>query len=229
MQNQPHTYAQGLLQTFALHANPQNAAPMSKYMRNLFEFYGIKTPQRTELTRNYLKENGLPPVQQLPDVTLALWQAPQREAQYAAMQILEKMTKRLSPQHLPMLEQLVTDKSWWDTVDYLAARIIGRLLLNYPDENATYTQKWIISPNIWLQRTAILFQLGYRQKTDTDLLLSCITQCNQSKEFFIQKAIGWALREYSKTNPQWVLQTVAQTPLAPLSKREALKWLQRKG
>ncbi|OWY22094.1 DNA alkylation repair protein [Sphingobacteriales bacterium UPWRP_1] len=229
MQQQPHPYAQALLQQFSQHDNPQIAEPMAKYMRNLFAFYGIKSPERIALTRQFLRENGTPALPHLEPVIVTLWQAPQREAQYAALDILERMVKHLTPAHLPLLEQLVTEKSWWDTVDYLATRIVGRLLLRFPTEIARITGNWMNSGNMWLQRTAILFQLGYGQKTDTGLLLTYINQCTPSKEFFIQKAIGWALREYSKTNPQWVQQVVAQMPLAPLSKREALKWLQRKG
>ena len=116
-------------------------------------------------------------------------------------------------------------KSWWDTVDLIAGKQIGYHLRQHPQLIDPSVGKWLNSGNLWLQRTALLFQLKYKQNTDTALLLKVIDRLKDSDEFFLQKAIGWILREYSKTDAAWVCKVVDQKELAPLSAREALKWL----
>jgi 3-methyladenine DNA glycosylase AlkD len=139
------------------------------------------------------------------------------------------MRKHVSSDHVPLLERLITTKSWWDTIDGLASHAIGELFLRYPDARDGTVARWRSSDNFWLRRTTLLFQLGYKDKTDEALLFSLIEENLDSKEFFIQKAIGWILREYSKTAPNVVQDYVAKTALAPLSEREALKWMKNKG
>ena len=118
---------------------------------------------------------------------------------------------------------MIITKSWWDTVDRIASRLVGFYFREHKELIEPYTEKWMYYGNMWLQRTALLFQLKYKKETDTDLLFGYIQALAESPEFFIQKAIGWALREYSKTAPKTVKQFVDSTLLAPLSKREALK------
>ncbi|MCK5077528.1 MAG: DNA alkylation repair protein, partial [Calditrichia bacterium] len=120
-------------------------------------------------------------------------------------------------------------KSWWDTVDFIATNLVGPLFEKYSELIIPYTKKWMDSGNIWLQRTSILFQLKYKEKTDFKLIIGFIQQCSSSNEFFIQKAIGWILREYSKTDASTVIEFVKNNKLAPLSEREALKWLKNQG
>ena len=122
-----------------------------------------------------------------------------------------------------MLEFIITNKSWWDTVDFIASHLVGNYFKKYPDKIEEYINKWMLSKNIWLQRTALLFQLKYKVALNPVLLENIIKQFLYSKEFFINKAIGWILREYSKTNPQWVINFVKKYPLHNLSKREALR------
>ena len=222
-----HPYSIGLYNWLAQHADAGKAQPMSKYMRFLFPYFGIKSPDRTELVKAYFKEHGLPDIAELDTVVKELWSAKEREAHYAALDILEKSVRRLNPSHLPLIEYLITHQSWWDSVDTIATRLAGEILKQHPEAIAEYTGNWINSSNMWMQRTAILFQLKYGAKTNAPMLFDYITRCASSKEFFIQKGIGWALREYSKTNPQLVKDFIAQTPLAPLSKREGLKWMNR--
>jgi len=124
---------------------------------------------------------------------------------------------------------LIINKSWWDTVDYIASNLVGPYFRIYPEKIAPVTSHWMESRNMWLQRTCLLFQLKYRGDTDTGLLTGFIEQLKDSKEFFIRKAIGWSLREYSKTNPEFVISFVRNNHLSGLSEREALKWIQRKG
>ena len=222
-----HPYAIGLYQLLAEHADAGKAQPMSKYMRFLFPYFGIKSPERTELVKSYFKEKGIPLLAELDEIIIELWNATEREAHYAALDVLEKSLRKLDSTHLPLMEYLITHQSWWDSVDTIAVRLVGEILKKHPQAIAEYSEKWINSSNMWLQRVAILFQLKYGAKTNTPMLFDYITRCSSSKEFFIQKAIGWALREYSKTYPQLVKDFIAQTPLAPLSKREGLKWVSR--
>ena len=218
-------YVQSLVDLMTANANPANAEPMQRYMRDQFPYLGIKTPERRALFKQFVAKHGLPPVTELDEAILALWALPEREYQYLAVGLLDKLQKKLPPQSTQLLEQLITTKAWWDTVDTLAARIVGTHFQRYPDIQAQFLPIWRQSDNIWLRRTAILFQLHYKTKTDVDLLFAIIHENLGSTEFFINKAIGWALREYSKTDRTAVLTFVNQTDLASLSRREALKWL----
>lgn len=201
---------------------------MERYMKNRFEFYGIKTPQRREILRLFLKENGLPHINQLEDVVEALYDQPRRECHYAALEIFQKLRKQFNPQHLALIEELTITHSWWDTVDVIAAHLAGPFFKKYPELLPEYTERWIASENIWLQRVAILYQLGYKAETDQKRLFRFAEMRAGSKEFFIRKGIGWALRQYSYQNPDAVRQFVANTPLHSLTKREALKGIERK-
>jgi 3-methyladenine DNA glycosylase AlkD len=222
-----HPYLQPLIASLEAAANPTLAGPMEKYMKNHFTYYGIKSPQRKEIFRAFIKAYGLPPVAALEDIIEALWEMPYRECHYVAIDLLDKMQKKLEPKHLPMLEEMLTTNSWWDTVDILASHQIGGLLKKYPELIPENTERWINSDNFWLQRVAIIYQLGYKNDTDAERLFRYCKMRAGSKEFFIRKGIGWALRQYSYTNPNAVIQFVAQNDLSPLSQREALKGLKR--
>lgn len=215
------TFADAAVRMFATHANPEAAEPMKRYMKDHFPFLGIKTPIRRELSKRLFQEQGIP--DEWEQAVLALWALPEREYQYLALDLLAKVKKRLTPGHIGFIEGLITAKSWWDTVDFLASHMVGTLFRANPDLVAPYTSRWMAGPDMWLQRTAILFQLSYKDKTDQELLFRFIRASTDSEEFFIQKAIGWSLREYAKTNPLEVRQFVDATPLANLSRREALK------
>ena len=220
-------YLQQLEAHFARQANPDAALPMQKYMRDQFEFLGIKTPERTRLLKQFAAQQGWPDLSYVAPLVAALWQLPAREYQYIALDILERYRSQLTPSAVPTLERLILEKSWWDTVDNLAIRNVGDLFSCYPAETASYLEKWRSHPNIWLRRTTLLFQLSYKSKTDERLLFALIKENLNSDEFFIKKAIGWALREYSKTAPEAVRHFVATTDLRALSRREALKWLKK--
>jgi len=216
-------YVDRLVEWMKEHRNEKEAEPMSQYMRNQFAFLGIKTLQRKQLLKDFFTRYGLPPLKELDEILLALWNEPEREFQYAALFLLEKNTKKLTSEHIELAEKLIITKSWWDTVDYLAANIVGTILKKQPGLISTYAEKWIHSNNIWLQRTALLFQLKYKKETDELLLYRYTRTCISSKEFFIQKAIGWVLREYSKVDPDSVIRFVESEDLPALSRREALK------
>ena len=221
-----HEYSDKIITLLKKHQNSENREAMEAYMRNQFQFFGIRTPERTALLRDFLKENGKPPVEELPDIVRSLWSEPQRECQYFALSLLDKQSRYLTKEHLPLLEELITDKSWWDTIDHIAPNHVGKIYQT--EEDDAYLEKWIHSDHMWLKRISILHQLKYKEKTDQDRLFRYILLHNESKEFFIQKAIGWALREYSKTDPEAVQQFIESENLAPLSKREGMKHIHRR-
>jgi 3-methyladenine DNA glycosylase AlkD len=202
-----------------------NAYHMVRYMRNLFPFYGIKTPQREAILKDVLVQEGLPAPADLPTLLPAMWQKEQREWHYCALDIFFKNAGKADASAIDLVESLIVTNSWWDTVDYLAPRIAGKLFSRFPEQIEPYTSRWIESDNFWLQRAAIIFQLSYKTKTDSALLFAYAERRKDSKEFFIQKAIGWALRQYGRSAPQAVRDFVNHTDLAPLSRREALKHL----
>jgi 3-methyladenine DNA glycosylase AlkD len=212
-----------LIQRMEDQRNPDTAEAMSAYMRDQFPFLGIKTPERREIVKSFLKLN--PPEQEW---TQALWELPEREYQYTALDILHKLRKKLGPHDLPFIESLITSRSWWDTVDLLASNIAGFILHKEPLLQAEYGEKWIHSDNMWLNRTAILYQLHYKKDRDESTLYRYILTHAASPEFFLQKAIGWALREYSKVNPESVASFIERENLKPLSKREGLKWINKR-
>lgn len=222
------TYVDELIKLYKLNANPVAAVPMKAYMRNQFEFLGIKTPQRRELQYQFYAEFGLPQIDDLAEILFKLWDLSEREYQYAAIGMLEKFEKQLPADFIDAIEKLITTKSWWDTVDSLAVGTVGVHFLRYPNVKELTLQRWRRSDDFWLRRTCILFQLNYKGDTDFDLLKGIILENLDSKEFFINKAIGWALRQYSRVDPDGVRAFVSVTPLAPLSVREALKWLERR-
>ena len=221
-----HEYADKLIDLLKEHQNSANREAMEAYMRNQFTFFGIKTPERTVLLRGFLKEHGKPPIEELSEIVRSLWAQPQRECQYMALSLLDKQAKHLTEDHLPLLEEMVIEKSWWDTIDHIASNLVGKIYQTAEDD--TYLEKWIQSDNIWLNRISILYQLKYKDKTNEQRLFRYILFHKESKEFFIQKAIGWALREYSKTRPQEVKQFIEGNKLAPLSKREGLKHIKKR-
>ncbi len=212
---------------FRENANPENAFFMKKYMKEKFSFLGIKSPERRTLTRAFYKNYNRPDIINIENIVRKLWDMEEREFQYFAMELVEKELKKMNRSDIHLFEYLVVNKSWWDTVDFIAANLIGKHLSNFPGLSEQMNKKWITSENMWLNRTALLFQLKYKNDLDTKLLKQNILKCRDSKEFFIRKAIGWMLREYSKTNPAWVSEFVDSTTLSPLSKREALKWINR--
>ncbi|MGG1633060.1 DNA alkylation repair protein [Paenibacillus sp. NRS-1760] len=215
--------AHALEAKFREHANPETAQPMEAYMRGQFIFLGLKTPERTQLLREFWKQNEKPKGEELLQTAEQLWQLNEREFHYVAMGLMERYSKEAEPSHIDRLERWVTTHSWWDTVDFLAAHLVGSQLSKYPELTAKYTERWIDSDQMWLRRTALLFQLRYKHDTDTDRLFDYIRRTKDESEFFIRKAIGWALREYAKTDAACVHRFVEETPLSPLSKKEALK------
>ncbi len=217
-----------LLSTFLQpHSDKENAQKMKDYMRGQFEYFGIKAPLRSSLQKEFLAKNPFP-IEDRHHIIKELWQFPEREIQYIAMDLHFRSRKAFSPEDLSLIEYCITEKSWWDTVDFIAAKTLGEYLKQYPEAIKEVCDRWMDSGNIWLQRSCLLFQLKYKQKTDIDLLFRLIRELMHEKEFFIRKAIGWVLREYSKTDAKAVQEFVSKEPLQPLSSKEALGWLRKR-
>lgn len=214
---------QGIIDRFEANRNEELAGPMQAYMKEHFPFLGIKSPLRNQLLKEHFAEYALPESNQLFDEVWNLYRLPEREYQYAAIALLDKMKKHLTSSDFPALLQLIETKSWWDSVDAIAPKSVGHIVKMDREYGEKVMQKWALSDNMWTNRAAILHQLKFKREVNTDLLFEMIKQHAHSNEFFIQKAIGWVLREYAKTDPGVVQAFVKEHPLKPLSKREALK------
>ena len=207
-------------------ADPVLAGPMSAYMRGQFPYLGLKSQRMAELHKQFYAEHALPPLEDLETILRELWALPEREYQYSAVGLLSRFERLLPPQFISTLEYLLVNKSWWDTVDTIAGNTVGVHFKRYPQVREDTLPRWRGSENFWLRRSALLFQLKYKKETDFVLLGEIIRENLGSKEFFINKAIGWALRQYAWTNPQAVREFATQTNLSPLSRREAMKHLE---
>ena len=204
-------------------ANPDDAVAMKAYMKNKFEFLGVKTLARRKLTKTFFKQ-GTDFVIDWNFINEA-WNNPYRELQYTALDYLEIRKKLLTPSDLPRLKKLAQTKSWWDTIDFLD-RLVGSIIARFP-ETKEIIVAWSCDEDIWLRRLAIDYQLLRKEKTDTELLEKILVNNLGRTEFFINKAIGWALRDYSKTNPDWVKDFIERyrVEMAALSIREGSKYL----
>ena len=204
--------------------DPEKAGPMEAYMRHQFPFLGIAGPERNSLYKKYFPEAKKTKIIDW-DFVDTCWEKEPREYQYVAANYLKAMQTYLTKDDLPKLERLVVTKSWWDTVDILD-RVVGSLVANHPELEEVLL-KWSLSDNIWLRRVAIDHQLLRKEKTDVQLMEKILLNNLDQPEFFINKAIGWALRDYSKTNPEWVSSFIEKNKerMSELSIKEASKYL----
>lgn len=217
---------QKIQSSFQKSKNPEIASGMSAYMKDQFPFLGIKAPKRKELFRHVAPELRKCEQDDLVELCLQLWDLEEREFQYTALDILKWKYKKPKEADLDWIQYLITEKSWWDTVDLLASHCFGLYLMSFPDKRAAISDSWIKSDNLWLQRSTLLFQLKYKKQTDQELLFQNILSLNSNRDFFIQKAIGWSLREYSKSNPVAVKKFLNKHPeINQLALREASKYL----
>lgn len=208
---------------FAKNASTQIALEQKAYLRNQFEFYGLKTTERRVIQQPFLIKEYLPKKQELAQIIKILLNKPQREYQYFSQELAFKYIKQLEKKDIELYEYMVIHKSWWDTVDSISTKLMGAYFKQFPEQREKYVQKWLESSNIWLKRAAILFQLKYKNDLDKELLATIIHSLLGTKEFFINKAIGWILREYSRTDPDWIEEFVNSTDLSALSEKEAMR------
>ncbi|MEV1067629.1 DNA alkylation repair protein [Streptomyces sp. NPDC050263] len=205
-------------------ADPERAAAMRAYMKDVAPFLGLPTAERRALSRTVLAGTPRPDEADCTAIALRCWALPHREYHYFAVDYLRRHAGRLSSAFLPVARRLVATTSWWDTVDLLAAHVVGALVEADP-RLAADMDVWIADEDLWVARTALLHQLRYKDRTDADRLFAYCLRRSAHPDFFIRKAIGWSLREYAKTDPEAVRAFVTQerSRLAPLSVREALK------
>ena len=206
------------------HKNEEQAQKMSKYMLNKFEYIGIKTPERRKIFKNFFSEYKNEEKIDWEFVNKC-WENKYREFQYVAADYLKNMKDKLTINDIPKFKRLILEKSWWDTIDNLDMTI-GALALKDSNVNKILLE-WSLDENIWLRRIAIDHQLLRKEKTNTELLEKILKNNLGQAEFFINKAIGWALRDYSKTNPEWVKNFIEKNKekMAKLSIKEASKYL----
>ena len=206
------------------HKNEEQAQRMSKYMLNKFEYIGIKTPERRKIFKNFFSEYKNEEKIDWEFVNKC-WENRYREFQYIAADYLKNMKDKLTIDDIPKFKRLILEKSWWDTIDNLDMTI-GALALKDSNVNKILLE-WSLDENIWLRRIAIDHQLLRKEKTNTELLEKILKNNLGQAEFFINKAIGWALRNYSKTNPERVKNFIEENKekMAKLSIKEASKYL----
>lgn len=207
-------------------AEPAKAETMRAYMKSTMPFLGVKAVPRRAALRKVFAEHRLGSAPEWRRAVLSLWrEAEYREERYAAVE--------LSGYHLyrefqtlytvPMYEEMIVTGAWWDLVDELATHRVGGLLAVYPDSMRPLMLEWAHDDDLWKRRTAILCQNRFKSRTDTALLYACIEPSLSDNDFFARKAIGWALREFAKTNPGEVIRYVKAKGISGLSRREALK------
>ncbi len=205
-------------------ADPERAARSAAYLRGVAPFLGIPAPRRRELSRAVLYGTPRPAEADCAAVALRCWELPEREYHYFAVDFLRRHVRRCSSGLLPVVRHLVVTSSWWDTVDALAAHVVGGLVAAEPPLAAAMDE-WIEDDDLWVARTALLHQLRFKDATDTGRLFGYCLRRADHRDFFIRKAVGWCLREYAKTDPAAVRSFVDahRAELSPLSAREALK------
>lgn len=224
----PTQYLQKVITFFQKNGNPEIAEGQMNYMRNQFEFYGVKAPLWVKFSREIFKAEGVLHGEELKSFVRMCMDEEHRELHYFGIQMVEKVAKKQEEDFIDFLEELILTHSWWDTVDWIS-KMVGWHFMRFPKQTQPVTEDWISSNNIWLQRMAIIFQRYKNYPTDEKMLFDYILRAKDSEEFFIQKAAGWALREHSKRNPETVLNFIKKHQLKPLTVREGLKWIRKNG
>lgn len=229
MKENSTNYIADLRAVFEKHADSIVAEGQAAYMKYRNPFFGIKTPIRREIQKPFLEKSQLPEPDEAIEIIRELWAMDERELHYFAQELLWKYKKDYSSERkeewLGLMRFLIENQSWWDTVDFISPKPLAHFLKLYPERRYELSNEWIDTGHLWLQRAALLFQLKYKGDTDTELLKKNILRLKDTKEFFLNKAIGWMLREYSKTNPDWVREFIATTRLSNLSHREGSKYI----
>lgn len=224
----PEKYLGFLREALEPHADPAYAVQMKAYLRNKFEFFGMRSPLRKVIFKEFFENRGIPSPESLPATVDLLLNEEEREFHYFAIEAAASHRKLWDERSVRLFESMAVRRSWWDSVDYIRSVCLKEYFLQFPGLREEITACWTGSDNFWLQRLAVTFQIGYKARTDTALLLKNIDAVKGSDEFFVQKSIGWALRDYGKTDPGFVGDYVSRAGLKPLSRREALKRIRAK-
>jgi 3-methyladenine DNA glycosylase AlkD len=218
------SFIDDLDQALKKHRNPEYALLMGNYMKNNFLFLGIKTEERRTILNTVMGNYKDQIKTNFRQIVWELYNKTEREFHYCALDIIKKESKnKFVENDIELIQKLIVTNAWWDSVDVFAKYLLGGYLQQFPEKTFAVIETFSNDANMWLNRSAILFQLSYKSKTNFDLLKSECEKHKESKEFFIQKAIGWALRDYGKYNPMGVKEFVLSANLKPLSQREALR------
>ncbi len=211
----------------AARADAEKAVAMAAYMKTTMPFYGVQADERRRVLRKARRVSPIESADAYRRTVIALWERPHREEKYCAVDLAVDEKRWISFDHLGLYRRLIVEGAWWDFVDLVAAKLVGRVLLDEPAQMWPVLDEWIDDDGMWLRRTAILAQLKHKDATDAGKLFEyCLRRASET-EFFIRKAIGWALREYAKTDPDAVRVFLAAhgEELSGLSVREASKHL----
>ena len=207
---------------------PDRAAGQQRYMKSAMPFLGVTVPVMRRAARAAFDRRPPPTVEVWRATILALWrEAGYREERYAAIELAVHRPFRrwMTMDTIPMLNELIVDGAWWDYVDRIAPAGLGRILVSQPQPMGALMRAWARDENVWRRRAALLCQLGLKEDTDPALLYDCLEACLGHDEFFVQKAMGWALRAFARVDPAGVRRFVAshEASLSKLTRREALK------
>lgn len=206
-------------------ANPEKADGMQAYMKTDMPFYGVLKEGRTRILRHIRKEYPPETQDEYVALAIALWELPHREEKYLAQGVATAFPEFIEPRSMPLYLRFIREGAWWDFVDETATHMIRQLVIDYPEDTWPMVDVWNEHEDMWLRRASIICQIGAKERTDADRLFGfCVARMHE-KEFFIRKAIGWALREYAKTDARAVagFATEHRQELSSLSFREATK------
>ena len=206
-------------------ANPEKADGMQAYMKTEMPFYGVQKPGRVEIVRELKKRFAPGDRDEYEMLVVALWELPHREEKYLAQAVATSYRQFITPESIRLYKRFIVEGAWWDFVDETATHMIRELILEYPEETWAIVDPWVDDEDMWLRRTAIICQIGAKERTDTGRLFAFCEKRMHETEFFIRKAIGWALREYAKTDARAVAEFAVKNreSLSSLSFREATK------
>ena len=227
----PHPVAEVVGTRLAAAADPAKAGPMQAYMKTDMPFHGVQQPGRAPIARELRRDHAPATAAEYRSQVESVWALPHREEKYLAIGIAVDHPRFVTLEHLDLYEFLIRDGAWWDFVDDVASRLVGRLHLDHPTEMEPVLRRWVDDEDMWIRRSAIIAQLRHKDQTDHRLLFDLCTSRAHETEFFIRKGIGWALREYAKTDPDAVRAYVDEMGdrLSGLSRREATRHLTAKG
>jgi 3-methyladenine DNA glycosylase AlkD len=222
-----NAYIDDLSKRLELVRDASRAIAMENYLKNKFPFLGVMSGPRKEIMRAW--KASLPATltrSETWDLIRELWQKEEREFHQIALDwMLTWNIKSYEKSDIEHIYFILNNQSWWDTIDGIAVHIVGKYAIKFPEEMPNIIAEWIAHRSFWLNRTCLLYQLKFKDKTDLGLQQGYIHTLKWNKEFFIQKAIGWSLREVSKSNPEWVRAVVQQEELKGLAYREAMKYV----
>ncbi|MCP5505291.1 MAG: DNA alkylation repair protein [Chlamydiales bacterium] len=214
-----------LTKAFKQNSDPVNGAKQAAYMKGHFPFLGLSAPKRRDLQKEVFNQFPIHSEEELAHLVHVLYQKKEREFHYAALDLVQKYRKLVTK--FDFIEALTIIHSWWDSVDLLASNVLGFFLKRNPQE-IKQMHDWIEDENLWKRRSALLFQLKWKEETDASLLFDFCLKRGSEREFFIEKAIGWALREYGKINQDGVNELFSCHPghFSSFTQKEALRYAQ---